>query len=82
MSGKVQEKKKEVSSRLPLKRIPLSVIIGKTYESPQGDIYCEWVDTIIVNAGVCQSYELLQQAKLSVYPNTASGQIVLEYPNI
>ncbi|MDD2634037.1 MAG: T9SS type A sorting domain-containing protein [Bacteroidales bacterium] len=60
----------------------LSVIIGKTYQSPQGDMYCEWTDTIIVNADVCQGYKLQQQAKLSVYPNPASGQIVLEYPNI
>jgi hypothetical protein len=54
--------------------------MGKTFNTAQGDMYCEWTDTIIVSAEICNSYELQQQANLTLYPNPASSSTELAFP--
>ncbi|HKK68758.1 MAG TPA: T9SS type A sorting domain-containing protein, partial [Bacteroidales bacterium] len=58
----------------------LTVTMGKTFDTSQGDMYCEWTDTIIVSADICSSYEQLQQASLQLHPNPASSSTELAFP--
>ena len=58
----------------------LTVTMGKTFNTAQGDMYCEWTDTIIVSADICSSYEQLQQASLQLHPNPASSSTELAFP--
>ncbi len=58
----------------------LTISMGKTFNTAQGNMYCEWTDTIIVSAEICSSYELQQQASLALYPNPASSSTELVFP--
>ncbi len=60
----------------------LTITMGKTFDTAQGDMYCEWTDTIIVSAEICSSYELQKQASLTLYPNPASSSTKLVFPAI
>ena len=58
----------------------LTVTMGKTFDTAQGNIYCEWTDTIFVSAEICNSYELQQQAGLQLHPNPAGSSTELAFP--
>ncbi|MFO7789216.1 MAG: T9SS type A sorting domain-containing protein, partial [Bacteroidales bacterium] len=58
----------------------LTLTMGKTFSTPQGDMYCEWTDTIIVTADICNGYNMQQQASLEMYPNPASSSTELVFP--
>jgi hypothetical protein len=58
----------------------LTLTLGKTFDTAQGDMYCEWTDTIIVSAEICNSYEQLQHASLQLHPNPAGSSTELAFP--